>query len=59
MVPKASIISGAKMSHFCRRHTMRSKYYEGKGWDKETGRPLPETLKKMGLESVINDLNLK
>ena len=35
---------------------MRSKYYELMGWDKETGKPLPETLKKFGLEHVIPDL---
>jgi len=31
-------------------------YYEAMGWDKETGKPLPETLKKLGLEYVIPDL---
>jgi len=30
-------------------------YYEAMGWDK-AGKPLPETLKRLGLESVINDL---
>jgi len=30
-------------------------YYEAMGWDK-AGRPLPETLKRLGLESVIKDL---
>lgn len=35
---------------------MRSKYYEMMGWDKKTGKPLPETLKKFGLEHVIPDL---
>ena len=34
---------------------MLSKYYEGKGWDK-TGKPLPETLKRLGLDSVVKDL---
>lgn len=33
-------------------------YYEAMGWDKE-GRPLPETLRRLDLESVIQDLNLK
>jgi aldehyde:ferredoxin oxidoreductase len=32
---------------------LRSKYYEGMGWDKETGKPLPGTLKRYGLEYVI------
>jgi aldehyde:ferredoxin oxidoreductase len=32
-------------------------YYEAMGWDKE-GRPLPETLKNLGLESVGKDLGI-
>ncbi|MBN1317436.1 MAG: hypothetical protein JXA42_18285 [Anaerolineales bacterium] len=35
---------------------MRTGYYQGKGWDVETGKPLPETLKKSGLEHTIPDL---
>jgi aldehyde:ferredoxin oxidoreductase len=35
---------------------LRSKYYAGMGWDKETGKPLPETLKRYGLEFAITDL---
>ena len=31
-------------------------YYEGMGWDKQTGKPLPETLKKFGLEYAIPEL---
>ena len=31
-------------------------YYEGMGWDKATGKPLPETLKKFGLEYAIPEL---
>ena len=31
-------------------------YYEKMGWDKQTGKPLPETLKKLGLEHIIKDL---
>ncbi len=34
---------------------MLDTYYEAMGWDKE-GRPLPETLKRLGLDSVANDL---
>ena len=30
-------------------------YYEGMGWDK-AGRPLPETLKRLGLDSIAKDL---
>jgi aldehyde:ferredoxin oxidoreductase len=31
-------------------------YYQEVGWDVETGKPLPETLKQVGLEHVISDL---
>lgn len=31
-------------------------YYKEMGWDEDTGRPLPETLKNLGLEYVIPDL---
>ncbi len=34
----------------------RRAYYEAMGWDKETGKPLPETLEKLGLSFVIPDL---
>ena len=34
---------------------MRRGYYELMGWDFETGRPFPETLKKYGLEELIPD----
>ncbi|MDY6825570.1 MAG: aldehyde ferredoxin oxidoreductase C-terminal domain-containing protein [Bacillota bacterium] len=32
---------------------MKDRYYELMGWDKETGKPLPETLKKLGLSELI------
>lgn len=35
---------------------MLSEYYKLMGWDKETGKPLPETLEKLGLETVISDI---
>ena len=35
---------------------MRRCYYEALGWDQETGKPLPETLKSLGLEHVISDI---
>jgi len=35
---------------------MIDNYYKLMGWDKETGRPLPETLKAIGLENVVSDL---
>jgi len=35
---------------------MRTGYYLGKGWDEKTGKPLPETLKKFGLDYAIPEL---
>ncbi|HUV75347.1 MAG TPA: aldehyde ferredoxin oxidoreductase C-terminal domain-containing protein [Dehalococcoidales bacterium] len=35
---------------------MRSNFYKIVGWDKNTGLPLPETLKELGLEHLIGDL---
>jgi aldehyde:ferredoxin oxidoreductase len=31
-------------------------YYEQMGWDRETSKPLPETLRSLGLEHVVTDL---
>jgi aldehyde:ferredoxin oxidoreductase len=35
---------------------MLEHYYTLMGWDPKTGKPLPETLKKLGLEELIKDL---
>ena len=35
---------------------MRAKLYECMGWDKKSGIPLPETLRKVGLDWVIKDM---
>jgi len=35
---------------------LRRTYYEEMGWDPETGKPLPDTLKKLGLQELIPDL---
>jgi aldehyde:ferredoxin oxidoreductase len=35
---------------------LRSDYYEQMGWDKETGKPKPDTLKRFGLENAIPEL---
>ncbi len=35
---------------------MKAKLYEGMGWDKKSGTPLPETLHKVGLDWVIKDM---
>lgn len=32
------------------------RYYQKMGWDRQTGKPMPETLRSLGLESVIRDL---
>jgi aldehyde:ferredoxin oxidoreductase len=35
---------------------MLDDYYKQMGWDRQTGKPFPDTLKKVGLESIINDI---
>ena len=35
---------------------MKDEYYKLMGWDKKTGKPLPETLEKLGLEFIIDDI---
>jgi aldehyde:ferredoxin oxidoreductase len=35
---------------------IRDNYYEQMGWDVGTGKPLPETLKKLGLGQLVKDL---
>ncbi|MBI4334884.1 MAG: hypothetical protein HY673_26815 [Chloroflexi bacterium] len=35
---------------------MLDTYYKEMGWDRKTGKPLPDTLKKLGLKAVIPDL---
>jgi aldehyde:ferredoxin oxidoreductase len=35
---------------------MLANYYRQMGWDEKTGVPLPETLSKLGLEHIIDDL---
>ncbi len=39
--------------------TILSGYYEARGWDKETGIPTDETLKDLGLDFVIGNLEPK
>ncbi len=36
--------------------SMVENYYKEMGWDRQTGKPLPETLKTLGLEPIIGDL---
>ena len=33
--------------------TMVSTYYKTAGWDRETGKPLPETMRELGLQSHL------
>lgn len=35
---------------------MKRKYWSEMGWDCNTGRPLPETLRRLGLERLVGDL---
>jgi aldehyde:ferredoxin oxidoreductase len=35
---------------------MLEDYYTRMGWDPETGKPLPETLKRLDLEDLLADL---
>ena len=36
--------------------SMLDNYYEHMGWDRKSGRPLPQTLKGLGLEDIVTDL---
>jgi len=36
--------------------SMIDEYYRGMGWDRQTGKPLPDTLRNLGLEGLIHDL---
>jgi aldehyde:ferredoxin oxidoreductase len=37
-------------------NSMLRNYYKLMGWDEDTGKPLPETLRKLGLEHIIKDI---
>ncbi len=36
--------------------SMLQNYYEQMGWDKETGKPLPYTLRKLGLDKMVAEI---
>ena len=56
---EAPVDGGAKgMTIGPKYEGMLNDYYQGMGWDKE-GRPLPETLKKLGLEFAVRELEKK
>jgi aldehyde:ferredoxin oxidoreductase len=38
--------------------SIRRNYYEQMGWDGETGKPLPETLTRLGLSYLISELEI-
>jgi aldehyde:ferredoxin oxidoreductase len=35
---------------------MVSQFYSNIGWDPKTGKPLPETLKSLGIDDVIKNI---
>lgn len=35
---------------------MRRNYYELLGWDRDSGKPLPDTLRRLGLEHIVKDI---
>jgi len=45
--------AGSVLQHW---DSMLAEYYKGMGWDITTGKPLPETLKSLGLDDVAGDL---
>jgi aldehyde:ferredoxin oxidoreductase len=38
------------------RDEMLDIYYREMGWDRRTGKPVPDTLKKLGLDHIIPDM---
>jgi aldehyde:ferredoxin oxidoreductase len=47
------IMAGSVMPHW---DGMLDSYYKGMGWDRLTGKPLPTTLRRVGLDEIIEDL---
>jgi aldehyde:ferredoxin oxidoreductase len=47
---------GKGVSIMSRWEEMLKNYYRLMGWDEQTGKPLPETLKSLGLEHVTKDI---
>jgi len=54
----SSPVDGPAKGKFIMPHweSLRSNYYQQMGWDLETGKPLPETLERLGLAHIIPDL---
>jgi aldehyde:ferredoxin oxidoreductase len=47
------IVAESVMPHW---EGMIDRYYKGMGWDRKTGKPLPATLRRVGLDEIIEDL---
>jgi aldehyde:ferredoxin oxidoreductase len=54
----SSPVDGPAQGRFIMPHweSLRSSYYQEMGWDADTGKPLPETLEKLGLGHIFPDL---
>ena len=50
--------SEGMMIHPDELNRMLDEYYEFRGWDKETGIPTKDRLKKLGLDSIANDIGV-
>jgi aldehyde:ferredoxin oxidoreductase len=56
----SSPVDGPAQGKYIMPHweSLRRNYYQQMGWNAETGRPLPETLERLGLAHLIPDLKL-
>ncbi len=54
----SSPVDGPAQGKFIMPHweSLRRNYYQQMGWDAETGKPLPETLERLGLAHIVPDL---
>jgi aldehyde:ferredoxin oxidoreductase len=58
-LPKAMLQpfpDGGSAGYVPNLQTMLHAYYEARGWDPQSGKPLPEKLIELGLEDLIEDL---
>ncbi|HBG75235.1 MAG: hypothetical protein A2X25_12710 [Chloroflexi bacterium GWB2_49_20] len=49
--------SGNAKGSICHLEIMLPQYYTLRGWDSDTGTPTTETLKRLGLEAIVDKLN--
>jgi aldehyde:ferredoxin oxidoreductase len=56
----SSPVDGPAQGKFIMPHweSLRSAYYQEMGWDADTGKPLPETLERLGLGHIFRDLKV-